>query len=228
MDYRLFSDPAWVLTTFFGASRHQGHLMADLKDWHFDKEQQRRLKRDRLLKVAARCFNAKGFSGTSLKDVAQKLGITDAALYYYVKNKEELVYLCYVRALDLGEAALQRAMQEGQSPLDQLELFIRYQIEEVCGEDGPVAIMSEISALSPEHRAHVLQRATAHSRKITHIITAGINGGTMTSPNPIASCDAILGALNWVPKWYRPDQGLTGAQIADAFVHIFTRGLQLR
>ncbi len=46
----------------------------------------------RILKAAATCFNQKGFSGTSLKDVSQQLGLTDAALYYYVKNKEELVY----------------------------------------------------------------------------------------------------------------------------------------
>ena len=97
-------------------------------DWHFDREQQRRMKRDKLLKVAADCFNQKGFSGTSLKDVAQKLNITDAALYYYVKNKEELVNLCYLRALDLGQSALDRAIEEGETPLLKLELFIRYQV----------------------------------------------------------------------------------------------------
>ena len=47
--------------------------------------------RDRILKAAATCFNRKGYSGTSLKDVSRHLGLTDAALYYYVKNKEELV-----------------------------------------------------------------------------------------------------------------------------------------
>ena len=54
--------------------------------------------RDRILKAAATCFNQKGYSGTSLKDVSRHLGLTDAALYYYVKNKEELVYQCYLRA----------------------------------------------------------------------------------------------------------------------------------
>ena len=48
------------------------------------------LQRHRMLKAAASCFNQKGFSGTSLKDVANHLGLTDAALYYYVKNKEIL------------------------------------------------------------------------------------------------------------------------------------------
>ena len=66
------------------------------------------LQRDRMLKAAASCFNAKGFSGTSLKDVAAHLGLTDAALYYYVRNKEELVYQCYLRAAELGIEAMER------------------------------------------------------------------------------------------------------------------------
>ena len=202
--------------------------MATQTDWHFDREEQRRLKRARLLKVAAECFNQKGFSGTSLKDVAHKLNITDAALYYYVKNKEELVNLCYVRALDLGESALDRAIEEGKSPLEQLALFIRYQVAEVCGEDGPVAVMSEIPALSPEHRKYVLKRATDHSKRITSLIEAGIKDGSMSSPNAIASSDAILGALNWIPKWYKPDSKLSEEQIADAFVHTLTQGLKVR
>jgi len=65
--------------------------------------------RHRILKAAATCFNHKGFSGTSLKDVSRQLGLTDAALYYYVKNKEELVYQCYLRAAELGREAMERA-----------------------------------------------------------------------------------------------------------------------
>ena len=197
-------------------------------DWHFDREQQRRMKRDKLLKVAADCFNQKGFSGTSLKDVAQKLNITDAALYYYVKNKEELVNLCYLRALDLGQSALDRAIEEGETPLLKLELFIRYQVAEVTGEGGPVAVMSEIPALAPKHRDYVLQRATEHSRRITRLIEQGVGNGSMASPNPIASCDAILGALNWIPKWHKPESNLSGEQIADAFAHTLILGVKAR
>ena len=67
------------------------------------------LQRDRMLKAAAHCFNQKGYSGTALKDVADILGLTDAALYYYVRNKEELVYQCYLRAADVGCDAMDRA-----------------------------------------------------------------------------------------------------------------------
>jgi hypothetical protein len=82
--------------------------------------------------------------------------------------------------------------------------------------------------LKPEHREYVLERSTRHTKSITRIIKAGISDGSISSPNPIASCDALLGALNWIPKWYRPDSNLSSEDIATAFIHTFTRGLKTR
>jgi len=139
----------------------------------FDRNQQFQQKLDLLLKTAAGCFNQKGFSGTSLRDVADRLNITDAALYYYVKNKEELVFLCYQRALDLGEQAMRRAAEEGKTGLDKLQLYIRYQMEAMCGSDGPVAILSEIPSLKLAHRTHILDRTRHDSKMVAAFVQAG-------------------------------------------------------
>ncbi|MFV0278774.1 MAG: TetR/AcrR family transcriptional regulator [Parahaliea sp.] len=194
-------------------------------NWHFNKTEQRRLKRDIVLKVAAECFNEKGISGTSLKDVAKKLSITDAALYYYVKNKEELVTLCYMRALDLGAQALDQAMAQGQTNLERLQLYIRFQLEYVCGEDGPVAILSEIPSLKPEHQKTIRSRSSQHTKRITQLLIDGVAEGSIATDNPTITCDAILGAVNWTPKWFKANAGLSGEQIAEAFNQAFTQGL---
>jgi AcrR family transcriptional regulator len=203
-------------------------IMAKKENWHFNKKEQHRLKRDILLKVAAECFNQKGITGTSLKDVAKKLDITDAALYYYVKNKEELVTLCYIRALDLGELALDKAIDEGKNHLERLQLYIRYQIEEVCGEDGPVAILSEIPSLKPEHQKQILSRSRKHTKRITRLLKDGIEEGSIATDNPVITCDAILGALNWMPKWFKPESAITSDLISASFIQTFTSGLQRR
>ena len=202
--------------------------MAKKENWHFNKKEQHRLKKEILLKVAAECFNQKSISGTSLKDVARKLSITDAALYYYVKNKEELVTLCYMRALDLGELALNKAMDEGKNCLEKLQYYLRYQIEEVCNEDGPVAILSEIPSLKPEHQKKILNRSRKHTKRITQLLIDGIEEGSIATDNPVITCDAILGALNWMPKWFKPESAITGDLIAASFIQTFTSGLQPR
>lgn len=198
------------------------------RNWHFDRSEQKRLKQLHILKAAAQCFNEKGYSGTALKDVAERLNLTDAALYYYVRNKEELVNLCYLRATDLAKEALARAIAEGKNPVDQLELYIRFQIECLTGIEGPVAIMSEVSSLREAYRKPLLKRATQHQKNITAIIENAIADGSIDTSSAIMASNALLGAINWIPKWYRSDSKLTSKAIADNFIHLFLNGMLSR
>lgn len=196
------------------------------ENWHFNREEQFRKKRDMLLRVAADCFNQKGFSGTSLKDVARQLDITDAAIYYYVKNKEELVHLCYIRAVELAAQALDNALAEGQTIREKLELYIRYQIRVLCDQDvGPVAVLSEVSSLKPQHKEVILEKSRFHSRRLAKLVEDGVDSGDFMPCNSRLVVAAIMGGVNWMPKWYRPNIDYTVEEIADSFVQTYCQGL---
>ncbi len=181
--------------------------------------------RDRILKAAAHCFNQKGYSGTSLKDVANMLGLTDPALYYYVRNKEELVYHCYVRAADIGREAMQRAVAEGGSGLDQAQRYLRYHIEIMVGDRGPIAIMSEIPSLEPEHRDEVLEVSRQHSLNFEEILQRGIADGSIKDCDVRMTGNAIMGSINWIPKWFHGDDA-TAKKIVAEFPNVLSRGLK--
>ena len=68
--------------------------------WKKAQELQAKLKRDAVLSEAAALFNVKGYHSTSLTEVADRLGFTKTAIYYYVKNKNDLLYHTYMRSLD--------------------------------------------------------------------------------------------------------------------------------
>ena len=182
------------------------------------------LQKDRMLRAAARCFNEKGYSGSSLKDVAAILGLTDAALYYYVRNKEELVYLCYVRAAAVGREAMGRAVSEGLNGMDTVRRYLRYHIEIMVGDRGPVAIMSEVPSLEPVHRDEVLELSRQHSARFEDILKAGIEDGSIASCDVRMTGNAIMGSINWIPKWYHGDPEM-GNMIATEFPVILTKGL---
>jgi len=183
------------------------------------------LKRDRLLKAAADCFNKKGYSGTSLKDVADILNLTDAALYYYVRNKEELVYLCYVRAADVGREAMDRAIAECDTGLDTVLRYLRYHVEIMVGERGPIAIMSEVPSLRPQHRDEVLELSRKHSSNFEDILEQGISDGSIAKCDVRMTGNAIMGALNWIPKWFHGDAEMA-RKIVDEFPRILSNGLR--
>jgi AcrR family transcriptional regulator len=182
------------------------------------------LQRDRMLKAAASCFNQKGYSGTSLKDVARHLGLTDAALYYYVRNKEDLVYQCYLRAADLGREAMERGISEGKSGFEQAYLYIRYHLEIIVGDLGPVAIMSEIPALKKAHRNEILEVSRRHSAGFESILHRGISDGSVMQCNVRMTGNAIMGAINWIPKWFHGDAE-TAEKVLLEFPHLLTRCL---
>jgi len=180
--------------------------------------------RERVLKAAAHCFNQKGYSGTSLKNVADMLGLTDPALYYYVKNKEELVYLCYVRAADIGREALDRAVAEGGLGLNQVQRYLRYHIEIMVGERGPIAIMSEIPSLKPDHREEVLELSRRHSLNFEAMLQCGIDDGSISDCDVRMTGNAIMGSINWIPKWFHGDTSIA-ENIVTQFPTVLSRGL---
>lgn len=182
------------------------------------------LQKDRMLKAAAHCFNEKGYSGTSLKDVANRLGLTDAALYYYVRNKEELVYLCYVRAADVGREAMQQAIASGSSGLDKIRRYLQNHVEAMVGEEGPVAIMSEIPSLKPAHRDTVLALSRKHSAAFEALIEEGIEDGSISPCNVRMTGNAIMGSINWIPKWFHGD-AVVARQIVREFPEILSAGI---
>ena len=184
------------------------------------------LQKTRMLRAAAQCFNQKGYSGTSLRDVADVLGLTDPALYYYVRNKQELVYLCYVRAADLGREALDRARSEGNNGMDVMLRYLRYHIEMMVGDRGPIAIMSEIPSLKPEHREEVLQLSRTHSKNFEAVLEAGIRDGSIADCNVRMTGNAIMGSINWIPKWYHGDAA-QGEKLIKEFPEILARGLSV-
>ena len=160
-----------------------------------------------------------------MRDVADVLGLTDAALYYYVRNKEELVYLCYLRAADLGREAMDKALADGENGLDTVLRYFRYHIEMIVGVRGPIAIMSEIPSLKSEHREEILAASRQHSSNFEAILNVGINDGSIAPCDVRMTGNAVMGSINWIPKWYHGDPDM-GQRLLDEFPGILAKGLR--
>ncbi|MCC5870028.1 MAG: hypothetical protein JJU27_16115, partial [Gammaproteobacteria bacterium] len=103
--------------------------------------------------------------------------------------------------------------------------YLAHHIEALCGEDGPLAIMSEIPSLDPEHKADILERSRAHSLAFEALLTEGIGDGSIAPCDVRMTGNAIMGAVNWIPKWYRPDGPVSAEQVRSQFSAFFGRAL---
>lgn len=183
------------------------------------------IRRKELLETAARLFNERGFHGTSIQDLATRLGVTKAALYHYVPNKQDLLYQLHVISLDAADKATARAFQEGHNGIERLRLLVYHYLGAICESPTACLILLEDDALRDDQAKEIIE----HRRKLEYglrdLIRSGIDDGSIIPCDPKAATFVVVGAMNWVSKWYRPGGDWNAYQIADGISAILARSL---
>jgi len=182
-------------------------------------------KREVLLKEASASFNHRGYHGTSLSEIAKKLGVTKAALYTYVPSKEELLYYCHDSAMDAALECLRTAKLTSGNGLQKLRLTLQGYIEMMLGTEGSYVILLEENAMKPAHFKAITKRRDMFERGMRDFINEGIEDGSIIPCNAKIAIFVAMGALNWSRKWYDPKGEWTGPQIAELLTQMLERGL---
>jgi AcrR family transcriptional regulator len=185
----------------------------------------RGLKRDAVIRTAARAFNARGYHNTSLDDIAATLEVTKPTLYYYVENKEQLLFECFCAGLEPVRAAFRDARASDQSAGVRLHAVLLRYAQAIASEFGWCMVRAEDQDLSDDMRAHVKALKSEIDQGIRRLLREGIADGSIAECDPKMTAFALAGALNWIAHWYRDNQPQSAAQIAAAFVALFEKGL---
>jgi AcrR family transcriptional regulator len=197
--------------------------------WSLDlptREEQYLRKRRALIQEAGRAFAKAGFHNTSMDDVAKALNVTKAALYYYIKTKQEILFECHSLALDLGEQARQFAWEQSDQPLERLRLWIRKYIQLLTGDIGCYAVLAEpISSLDNDHKRLIRDRLRAFDKQFQQLIIDAIADGTLPSCDPRLAVAFFMGAINNISRWFMPNIDLNDESITAAFEGFIFHGL---
>jgi AcrR family transcriptional regulator len=188
----------------------------------------RKLKRHLILESAVRAFAARGFYGTSMDDIAEELHLTRGSVYYYFRDKEEILALCHLAALEAVLEAAERVRRAGLPPDETLRRLVvehvRIQVDKFHG----TALALEFDALQPTARAAVVAARDRYERTLREILAAGIAAGLFRPVDPKLAAFAIFGAINWIGRWYRATGPSTPDEIGAGFADVFLDGLRVR
>lgn len=199
--------------------------MSVWKNAVLDASEQFDRKREVLLREAAASFNRRGYHGTSLAEIAKKLGVTKAALYTYVPSKEELLYFCHDSAMDTAIESLHKARESGGTGLQKLSATLLNYLEMMLGEEGGYVVLLEENAMKPTHVRAIVKRRDQFEQGLREIVAEGIVDGSIVPCNPKLAVFMAMGALNWGRKWYRPNGDWSGTQIAHSLTEMLARSL---
>jgi TetR/AcrR family transcriptional regulator len=193
--------------------------------WHNvlpSRSMQREMKREALLRAAVSAFNRQGFSQTSLDEIAQSLGVTKAALYYYFPTKSALVAACFERAMKVANDSLAAAKRDGGNGREKLILMLRRYLKTMIGQLNESLLLTEEHALTPGDRAKLRD---AFERELRNLVKEGIRDGSIVPCDPKLTIFVMLGAIHWVPKWFTLKGSWTDAQVAAAISAMLDRML---
>lgn len=186
----------------------------------------REAKRLSILKAAARIFNERGFHQTSVADVAEALGVSKPFLYYYLKNKDDILFECSRIATEELHAVLDEARSSQLSGWERLRVLLRGYARVMTTDFGICLIRNTApGALPLAARRKLWAGRRRLNSEVERIIAQGMADGSIRSCDPRMVSFALFGAFNWITFWYRENGPLNADTIADYYIALFARGI---
>jgi len=180
-----------------------------------------------ILKAATRLFIERGFDGTSMYEIADALGVTRTAIYYYYKNKEEiLVALTDKITRVAAQLAGQAAQHIDLLPIEALRTVVDRHVRLIIdhGEEFRVVERNE-ERLPPKRRAAATEYRRGVLANFSAVIDRGIKSGDFRPVDTRVAALAIIGMCNWTAWWYRPGGRKSRDEIAELISDFALHGL---
>jgi AcrR family transcriptional regulator len=189
-----------------------------------------RLTQQAIVTAAARLFARDGFGATSLDDIAEALGASKAALYYHIKNKEEILRQIFLSVLTVSEEPLHRIVEADLAPEEKLSRAILHQTSVAADRSPAMTVFyREQPHLTGPFAREISLRKKAYERYFERIIEEGqVVGIFRADVDPRIVAFGLLGMCNGLSQWYRAGGQYSPEQIAGMFEHMVRGGLDLR
>jgi TetR/AcrR family transcriptional regulator, cholesterol catabolism regulator len=183
-------------------------------------------KHTEIFNAALRLFQAKGYHGASMQDIADAVGMQKASLYYYFHSKEELLVLVCERGSGAFTQELEEIVASDLNATEKLERAIECHLVALCEQlDLFTVFLREQKFLGAVQKRQLRGEGKKHAELLAMILEQGISSGEFRTVNVTVTALAVLGMCNWLYEWYSPDGALSPREIAADFSQLTLNGL---
>jgi TetR/AcrR family transcriptional regulator, cholesterol catabolism regulator len=181
-------------------------------------------RREEIVIAAAKTFAAKGYLATTLDEIAREIGVSKPALYYHIKNKEEILREIIGRIMEPMEEVA-RVGKSDLSPRERVETMIRMLVKFAVERKEITLIALEQSRILPKRSQDALRRRQKEVEKVLQeTLREGKQQGVFAVYDVKMASFAILAVSNWIYRWYQPGGTLTAKVISDQFIDLLENG----
>jgi len=180
-----------------------------------------------MLRAAARLFHQRGYDATSMNDVAAALKLSKGGLYHHFQSKDEILFDLMIHALEMTQEKVVDPVRGIADPEQRLRVLIRLHVDLVMsGRDREITVLlHENHPLPPSLRKQINARKKEYIQFVETLVAEVQQARRSTrAVSARAATFALLGMINWIYQWYKPEGALNAEQIAQQYTEIFFRG----
>jgi AcrR family transcriptional regulator len=170
-----------------------------------------------ILRAAARVFRRRGIAAAGMREIAEQAGLSPGNLYHYFSGKDEILLFCQERTLERMLAALDAARG---TATERLRAVLRAHVHCMLDELEGATAHLDVEALPQKLRAAMIEKRDAYERAVRGIVAEAMPRG-----DAALVTRAMLGAVNWTARWYRPDGTRGPEEIAETLSDYLVKGL---
>jgi AcrR family transcriptional regulator len=186
-------------------------------------------RRDEIVAQAVALFNAKGYAGTSVNDIADALGLSKPALYHYIQGKEDVLYWIHEDFAQMLIAKLESRLAEPRQMRDQLRDIVRDILALMLTHRDYLRVFFEhFRELDGERAAEIADQRDHYRRLVQGVIERGSANGEFRALDPGITTNSIFGMCNWAYQWYDPAGPRSNVEVADTMFDLLLGGLEAR
>lgn len=184
-------------------------------------------RKEEVLEAAVALFSHKGYHATTVREIAEEVGMLSGSLYAHIASKEDLLYQIVLQASERFMSAVTPILAGPEPAGVKLRRAMAAHIQVVAeSPEAATVFLHEWKALSPERRAAVIERRAAYEALLGEIIQQGVAAGELRPVDATFARLLVMSAVNWAYQWYRPGGPLGPDEVAERFCSIILEGIQ--
>lgn len=183
-------------------------------------------KLQRILRHSAQVFSEKGYEGASVRDISRSSGVSLAGLYYYVRSKQELLYLIQIYTFRTILERLEMKLEGVEDPIEKLRILVHNHLDFFLSNPVEMKVLThEDDALDGRFRKEVLDIKRRYYAVALNVFEEMRKSGLARRLNPRVAVLALFGMMNWVHTWHRPDTDPQADSLAESMAGMFLHGV---
>lgn len=185
-------------------------------------------RRSLILSEAAQLFREKGFGRSSMRELAERVGMEAASMYNHIRSKEEILDAICFEAGEKYNKQLEAARAEHPDDFPaMLESIIAFHVEMIIESRDAVSVLNnDWKFLSPDRLSEFKKMRKEYEKNLAGIISEGIEAGALQPVNVSVALFTLLSALRWVELWYKPGRNFSKEALAKDISAILMNGIK--